>query len=67
MSERGYCLVSGLVFAVVAVAHLLRAVAGWPIVLGGWQVPLAASWAGTLAAGALAAWGMRQAARLGAG
>ena len=65
MSERGYCLVSGLVFAVVAAAHLLRAVAGWPIVLGGWQAPLAASWAATIGAGALAVWGLRQAGRAG--
>ena len=67
MSERPYCLVSALVFAVVAAAHLLRAVAGWPIVLGAWQAPLAASWAATLGAGALAVWGLRQAARGGAG
>ena len=67
MSERGYCLVSGLVFAAVALAHLLRAVAGWPIQLGGWHAPLAASWAATVGAGALAAWGLRRAARGEAG
>ena len=63
MSGRSYCLVSGLVFAVVAVAHLLRAIAGWPIQLGSWEAPLAASWAATLGAGALAVWGLRHAGR----
>jgi hypothetical protein len=67
MSERSYCLVSSLVFTIVAIAHLARAVAGWPIQLGGWEAPLAASWAATLGAGALAIWGFRQAGRGEAG
>jgi hypothetical protein len=65
MSERRYSLVSSLVFAAVALGHLLRAIAGWPIVLGDWQPPLAVSWAVALGAGALAAWGLRRAARTG--
>ena len=63
MSDRGYCRVTAVVFSLVAVAHLVRAVAGWPILLGTWAPPVSLSWLGALAAAALAAWGFRCASR----
>ena len=59
MSDRGYCMVSAVVFSVVAVAHLVRSLAGWPLVLGTWPAPVGVSWVGGIAAAALAAWGFR--------
>lgn len=63
MSARTYCTVSAVVFAVVAIAHLARAVQGMPVSIGGWQAPVAISWAAVLIAGGLALWGFRTSAR----
>jgi len=63
MSARTYCTVSAVVFAVVAIAHLVRAVQGMPLVIGTWQTPTAISWVGAVVAGALSLWGFRLSAR----
>jgi len=63
MSARTYCTVSAVVFAVVAVAHLVRAVQGMPVVIGTWQTPTAISWLAVVVAGALSLWGFRLSAR----
>lgn len=59
MSCRAYHLVSGLVFALVALLHLVRSVQGLPVVAGSWSVPLALSWAGTAGAAFLSIWAFR--------
>lgn len=59
MNARTYCAVSAVVFAVVAVGHLLRAVQGMPVVVGTWQAPTAISWVAVAVAGGLALWGFR--------
>lgn len=46
--ERAYLLIVGIVFAVVAVAHLLRLFSSGSLVLMGWAVPLWLSWIGVL-------------------
>jgi hypothetical protein len=63
MPHRSYLLLSGLVFAAVAVLHLLRVVNGWSFVIGPWDLPMSVSWLGTLGPGLLAAWAFRLAAR----
>jgi hypothetical protein len=63
MSTRTYCAVSALVFTLVAVAHLLRAWNGWPLLVGSWQVPASISWVAALVAAGIAVWGLRLAAR----
>jgi hypothetical protein len=55
-SRKSYLTLSAAVFALVALAHLLRAIAQWPIVIGPWTVPVALSWIGAIAAAALSAW-----------
>ena len=57
-SRQRYLLISAAVFAVVAIAHLTRAIAGWPITIGTWSVPLDVSWLGAIATGALSLWAM---------
>ncbi len=47
MRERTYLLAVGIVFAIVAAAHLLRVFTGTDIVVLGWSVPLLLSWIGT--------------------
>jgi hypothetical protein len=55
-SRQRYLVISATVFAVVAVAHLVRAVQQWPIAIGPWNVPVDLSWLGAVAAGALSLW-----------
>jgi hypothetical protein len=60
---RTYLAVSGTVFGLVALLHLLRLLRHWPAVIAAWNVPLWASGIGLLAAGSLCVWAFRLAAR----
>lgn len=53
-----YLTISATIFAVVAVAHLVRAIEQWPITIGPWAVPVGVSWVAALFAAALCAWAM---------
>jgi len=55
-----YLTISSTVFAVVAVAHIARAIAQWPIQIGPVAVPLELSWPAGIVAGALSLWGFLQ-------
>lgn len=57
--SRSYHVVSALVFAVVALVQLYRAIVGLPVGIGDFQVPLTFSWCAAVVAGALAVWGWR--------
>jgi hypothetical protein len=46
MSSRAYLVISGAVFGIVAILHLLRVVNNWAFVLGPWPVPMWVSLAG---------------------
>lgn len=50
MSNKSFSTVVGVVFSLIALLHLLRAVYGWEAVIGGWPVPLWASWVALVAA-----------------
>lgn len=56
MSRRPYLLLSGTIFLVVAVLHLLRLVTSEPVLVGTTAVPLWLSWLGFPAAAALSLW-----------
>jgi hypothetical protein len=58
-STRNYTRISALVFTIVAVLQGWRAASGFPIVIDGWNLPVAASWAACIVAAVLAAWGWR--------
>jgi len=55
-SRQRYLVISETVFAVVASAHLVRAINAWPITIGTWNVPIELSWLGAIASGALSLW-----------
>ena len=59
--NRNYSLVSGSIFMIVGLAHLARAVAEWPVVVAGVDLPVAISWPVGIVALALGAWGLRSA------
>ena len=54
---------AGAIFALVALAHLLRAVMDWPILIAGWMVPIWLSWLAFVVAGALSWFGLSLARR----
>ncbi len=44
MNQKTFRLMTGAIFTLVAVLHLLRIVLSWDAVIGGWHVPLWISW-----------------------
>ena len=44
MSRRAYLLTTAVIFALIALLHLVRIVFGWSAVIGGWSVPMWLSW-----------------------
>ena len=56
---RAYLRVSGAVFGVIALLHIVRLLLDWPAQVAGWVVPLWVSWIAILAAGALCVWAFR--------
>ena len=59
MDEKTFSLVAGIIFGLVALFHLLRIFADWPVIIGNWSVPKSVSWAGLVIAGGLALFGFR--------
>ena len=55
---RSYLIVSALLFALVAAAHLTRALYASPLVFAGWPVPVALSWLAALATATLSLWAL---------
>ena len=55
-----YAVISALVFAVVAVAHLIRLVNRWAVQLGPYSVPMSVSWIGLVIATLISVWGFAQ-------
>jgi hypothetical protein len=46
MSQKLYLIVSGSVFVLVGMFHLLRLITHWPIMVGPWSVPHSISYVG---------------------
>jgi hypothetical protein len=59
MSQRTFSLVAGVVFGLVALAHVLRILLGWSIVIQDLSVPMWASWIAVIVMGYLAYEGFR--------
>jgi hypothetical protein len=59
MGTKEYCLVSGVLFSLVALAHLLRIVYGMSIVVDDVEVPMLVSWIGLFVPAILAVWAFR--------
>jgi len=63
MTEKTFSTVAAVIFAVVALLHLLRLVMGWAIVIDSWTAPMWVSWVGLVVAGGLSYYGARLAMR----
>jgi len=53
MTEKAFATIAAVIFALVALLHLLRLVIGWSIVIDSWTVPMWVSWVGLAVAGGL--------------
>ena len=56
---RPYLQVSGLLFGLVAIGHLVRLVRRWPLLIAGYPIPALASLAVLVVTGVMAAWAWR--------
>ena len=59
MDEKTFSLVAGIIFGLVALFHLVRIFAQWPLIIGDWSVPKSVSWVALIVAGGLALFGLR--------
>ena len=62
MTQRTYNQISGILFGLIALLHLVRLLKGWPAVIGAWTAPLWLSVVVVLIVGFLAysAWKLMQ-------
>jgi uncharacterized membrane protein YbhN (UPF0104 family) len=58
VDQRTFNVVASVIFAVVALLHLLRIYMGWPIVIGSWTAPMWVSWIALVVAGGLSYFGL---------
>jgi hypothetical protein len=55
-----FAAVSALIFAVVALAHVMRIVKQWAVQIGPFSAPMSVSWVGFVVATLMAIWGLMQ-------
>ena len=58
--SNSYAVVSALIFAVVAIAHIVRLVKGWNVAIGPYNVSMNVSWVALVVAALIAIWGFMQ-------
>jgi hypothetical protein len=58
-TKKRFLLWRGVIFAVVALFHLVRIFAEWTVIIGDWSVPKWVSWVALIVAGGLALFGLR--------
>ena len=65
MNHKTYCAVSATLFAVVALAHLVRLLNSWLVEINATAIPMGVSWVGFIVPAALAVWGFREVRKAG--
>ncbi len=58
--SHAYAAISAAIFAVVAIAHLIRIARGWSVHIGPYAAPMSLSWVGLIVAALLSIWGFMQ-------
>jgi hypothetical protein len=59
MDAKAFSLVAGVIFALVALFHLVRIFMEWTVIIGDWPIPMWVSWIALVVAGGLALLGLR--------
>ena len=65
MGYKSYCIVSGIFFCLVALAHAMRVVYGLEVAVEGHPVPMYLSWIAVVGPLLLASWAFRVAGNTG--
>jgi hypothetical protein len=55
-----YAAITALIFAIVALAHIVRIINRWTVQIGPLSVSMSVSWVGSVVAALLAIWGFMQ-------
>ncbi len=63
MGYKMYCTISGMLFSLVALGHLLRIMGNLPVTIGTMSIPMYVSWGGLIVPALLAIWAFRTAGR----
>jgi hypothetical protein len=58
--SNSYAAVSVLIFAIVAIMHLVRIINGWSVAIGPHNIPMNVSWVALVVSALLAIWGVVQ-------
>ena len=53
MNDKSFHLITGIIFALVALLQALRLYMAWPVTIGGWNAPMWISWIAVVVAGGL--------------
>jgi len=56
---KSYIITTKVVFVIVALLHLLRAINNLPLIIGTWEFPVWLSWVAFIFAGALSVWAFK--------
>ena len=59
MTEKLYLIISGVIFALIGLLHLLRIMFQWPAMVGAWTVPFTISLMVIMVAAVLTFWAFR--------
>ena len=54
MSQKAFLTTAGIIFSVIGILHLLRAILGWDAIIGSFSIPAWFSWLGIVVAAFLA-------------
>ncbi len=63
MDNKTYLLISGAIFGLVAVGHILRVMFNWSFAIDAWRAPMSASWIALFVAVAMCVWAISLAAK----
>jgi len=58
--SNSYAIVSALIFALVAIGHVVRLINRWAVVIGPYNVSMNVSWGALVVSALLAIWGFTQ-------
>jgi hypothetical protein len=58
--SNAYAVISALIFAVVAIAHVMRLINRWTVVIGPYNVSMNVSWVALVISALIAIWGFAQ-------
>lgn len=58
-SNQIYLVVSAIIFGLVAIIHIVRALNNWAFIVGPVSIPISASWVGFIITAAFCLWAVR--------